>query len=243
MTDFSHFLAAQTNPTAGFDTALTELRAGQKTGHWIWYVFPQLAGLGRSEVAERFAIADFDDARAYARDPTLGPRLLQAFKLVREQLVAQVPLMTLMGSDIDARKLVSSATLFLKTGEALAHEPAMRAYGIDLAHTCEAVLDLAQKANIWRCGHTLQTLSLCGACGLVYAPDPPTGSSIAPTSYGRCQTCQEQLIEMASLFPLVYADRDRMGLPEYIDQVRTYIDGELVTWPEWVARHEAGGQG
>lgn len=165
---------------------------------------------------------------------------------VRKALCGVEPsfeLIVLTPDEVDARKLVSSATLFLKTGEALAHEPEMRAYGIDLARTCEAVLDLAQKADIWRCGHTLQTLSLCGACGLVYAPDPPTGSSIAPTSYGRCPTCQEQLIEMASLFPLVYADRDRMGLPEYIDQVRTYIDGELVTWPEWVARHEAGGHG
>lgn len=241
MTDFSHFLEAQANPTAGFDAVMAELHAGQKTGHWVWYVFPQLAGLGRSEVAERFAIDDFDEARAYARHPVLGPRLLLAFKLVREQLDAQVPLTTLLGSDVDARKLVSSATLFLMTGEALAHEPEMRAYGIDLARTCEAVLALAQKANLGRCGHTLQTLSLCGACGLVYAPDPPTGSSIAPMSYGRCQTCQEQLIEMASLFPLVYTHRDLLGLPEYIDQVKTYIDGELVTWPQWVARHEAGG--
>jgi uncharacterized protein (DUF1810 family) len=58
-----------------YDAALAELRAGKKTGHWMWFVFPQVAGLGRSSVSQRFAISSLDEVRAYLEDPVLGPRL------------------------------------------------------------------------------------------------------------------------------------------------------------------------
>ena len=59
-----------------------ELRAGQKRGHWMWFVFPQIAGLGRSETARRFAIASLDEARAYVAHEILGPRLRECAALV-----------------------------------------------------------------------------------------------------------------------------------------------------------------
>ena len=59
------------------DTALAELRRGRKQSHWMWFVFPQLAGLGRSGMAERYAIRSLDEAKAYLADPVLGTRLVE----------------------------------------------------------------------------------------------------------------------------------------------------------------------
>ena len=65
-----------------FDQACAELRAGAKRGHWMWFVFPQIAGLGHSETARRFAISCRDEAEAYLKHPILGPRLRECAKLV-----------------------------------------------------------------------------------------------------------------------------------------------------------------
>lgn len=65
-----------------FDEACEELRAGAKRSHWMWFVFPQLAGLGRSEMARHYAIASLEEARAYLAHPLLGPRLLECSALV-----------------------------------------------------------------------------------------------------------------------------------------------------------------
>ena len=73
--DLDRFLAAQ---EPAFERALEELRAGRKRTHWIWYVFPQIAGLGSSPTAQRFAIRSLEEAGAYARHPVLGPRLREA---------------------------------------------------------------------------------------------------------------------------------------------------------------------
>ena len=64
------------------DAVLRELAAGRKTSHWMWFVFPQIAGLGRSEMARRYAIISRDEAVAYLADPVLGPRLVQCTALV-----------------------------------------------------------------------------------------------------------------------------------------------------------------
>lgn len=108
------FLSAQSSPWAGHAAALAELRTGHKTGHWIWYVFPQLVGLGRSEVAERFSIKGIDEARNYLAHPVLGERLQQAVEVVLGQLLPPVSTtpQVLMGGRLDACKLVSSLTLF-----------------------------------------------------------------------------------------------------------------------------------
>ena len=63
------FKAAQNSPHAGFQAALEEIRSGAKTGHWIWYVFPQLAGLGTSALSQTFAIEGREEAREFLRDP------------------------------------------------------------------------------------------------------------------------------------------------------------------------------
>lgn len=77
--DLLRFLDAQART---YDTARAELVAGRKESHWMWFVFPQVAGLGRSAMAERFAIEDLDQARRYLADPTLGERLRDCVKLM-----------------------------------------------------------------------------------------------------------------------------------------------------------------
>jgi uncharacterized protein (DUF1810 family) len=91
------------------DHALAELRAGRKRGHWMWFVFPQIAGLGRSDMARRYAIRDAAEARAYLGDPVLRDRLGRAAAalMAHEGLSAE----DILGG-VDAMKLRSSMTLF-----------------------------------------------------------------------------------------------------------------------------------
>lgn len=65
-----------------YQTVLAELRAGRKASHWIWFIFPQIAGLGHSGMAQKFAIASLDEAKAYLQHPVLGPRLRECTQLV-----------------------------------------------------------------------------------------------------------------------------------------------------------------
>ncbi|MBO9536691.1 DUF1810 domain-containing protein [Herbaspirillum sp.] len=65
-----------------FEHVIAELLAGEKRSHWMWFIFPQLAGLGRSETARHYAIRSLDEARAYLRHPILGPRLIECTQLV-----------------------------------------------------------------------------------------------------------------------------------------------------------------
>ena len=76
---FSRFVTAQ---AGAFDDACRELRSGRKTGHWIWYVFPQMKGLGVSPTSEFYGIGSLDEAKAYLKHPVLGSRLLDATQLV-----------------------------------------------------------------------------------------------------------------------------------------------------------------
>ena len=93
-----------------FETALSELRGGRKQSHWMWFVFPQLAGLGRSEPALYYGIASIDEARAYLHHPILGGRLRQSVEALipwaETRSAAEV-----LGA-VDAMKLRSSLTLF-----------------------------------------------------------------------------------------------------------------------------------
>ncbi len=73
------FLTAQA-PT--YNTVLTELRAGRKSSHWIWFIFPQIAGLGHSAMAQQFAIGSLDEAKTYLQHPLLGQRLRECIQLV-----------------------------------------------------------------------------------------------------------------------------------------------------------------
>jgi uncharacterized protein (DUF1810 family) len=99
------FVTAQ---AATYDRALAELRRGRKTSHWMWFVFPQLAGLGHSDTARFYAVRDADEARAYLAHPVLGPRLIEATETV---VAAPGDADAILGG-IDALKLRSSLTLF-----------------------------------------------------------------------------------------------------------------------------------
>ena len=105
--DLGRFVDAQSKDYA---RALSELRAGRKTTHWMWYVLPQMRGLGASSMAARYGIGSLDEARAYLAHPVLGPRLIEcaaAMNGVRGGSAAEV-----LGA-IDAAKFRSCLTLFL----------------------------------------------------------------------------------------------------------------------------------
>ena len=92
-----------------YDTALAEIRAGAKRTHWMWFVFPQLGGLGHSPTAHYYGIASLSEARAYLDHPVLGPRYLECVNAL-QQLEGSDPV-SVFGS-VDAMKLRSSLTLF-----------------------------------------------------------------------------------------------------------------------------------
>jgi len=122
--DLSRFLSAQNSgsPTI-FERALAELKAGRKRSHWIWFVFPQLQGLGRSAMAQRYGIHGLAEAQAYLEEPLLRQRLEEVVKVIGEQL--ELPGQTLehlMGSGLDAAKTISCLTLFEAAGLSSANE-------------------------------------------------------------------------------------------------------------------------
>ena len=109
--NLQRFVEAQ-DDAAIYARALGELRDGRKQSHWIWFVFPQIAGLGSSPISQAYAIHSLDEARAFLAHPTLGPRLHESC----EALLANDPSLTadqILGG-IDAIKLRSSMTLFAR---------------------------------------------------------------------------------------------------------------------------------
>ncbi len=108
------FVAAQ-DAGGTYDRAVAELRAGRKVSHWMWFVFPQIAGLGRSATAQEFAISSLGEARAYLRHPVLGPRLAESARVLTG--VSGRSADQIFGG-LDAQKLRSSMTLFLRAAAA-----------------------------------------------------------------------------------------------------------------------------
>jgi uncharacterized protein (DUF1810 family) len=108
--DLQRFVTAQ--DTGGiYQRAVGELRAGRKTSHWMWFVFPQIAGLGYSPTARTYAITSLEEARAYLAHPVLGPRLAECAGILaglRGRTAEQI------FSGVDAMKLCSSMTLFAR---------------------------------------------------------------------------------------------------------------------------------
>lgn len=92
-----------------YDTALAEIRKGRKTSHWMWFVFPQIAGLGHSAMSQRFAIRSLVEARAYLAHPVLGRRLRECVGALQD--LSDTTAERVFGS-VDAAKLRSSLTLF-----------------------------------------------------------------------------------------------------------------------------------
>jgi uncharacterized protein (DUF1810 family) len=115
--DLQRFVAAQ-DAGGTYDRVLDELRRGRKTSHWMWFVFPQVAGLGQSQMSRTYAIASLDEARAYLKHPVLGPRLRTCATLVADAPARDAA--EIFGG-IDTQKLLSSMTLFRRADPA---EPA-----------------------------------------------------------------------------------------------------------------------
>jgi len=119
--DLDRFVFAQADL---YSQALAELRAGRKQSHWMWFVFPQIAGLGRSPTAMFYAIASAAEARAYLAHPLLGARLVECIQAI---LAHRHRSAEAIFSPVDAMKLRSSMTLF----EAVAGDPAPFAAVLD----------------------------------------------------------------------------------------------------------------
>lgn len=100
------FVEAQ---TLSYKTALAEIRRGAKRSHWMWYVFPQFAGLGRSSTAQHFSVRSLEEARSYLDHAVLGPRYLECVAALQDLATSNAEAVF---GEIDATKLRSSLTLF-----------------------------------------------------------------------------------------------------------------------------------
>ncbi len=109
--NLERFVSAQ---AAVFPQVVAELRAGEKRSHWIWFIFPQMKGLGHSPQSEYYGIGSLEEAAAYLRHPVLGPRLVQCTRLVNQ--VEKRPIYQFLGSPDDL-KFRSSMTLFSRAAE------------------------------------------------------------------------------------------------------------------------------
>lgn len=105
-TSLDRFVEAQ---ALAYPTALAEIRRGAKRSHWMWFIFPQIAGLGQSPTARHFAIRSLDKARAYLDNPVLGIRYVECVEALQDLTVSD-PIAVF--GEIDAMKLRSSLTLF-----------------------------------------------------------------------------------------------------------------------------------
>jgi uncharacterized protein (DUF1810 family) len=152
--DLQRFKDAQEQRGSGFEAALSEIQSGGKRGHWIWYVFPQLAGLGHSAAAREFGIDGVAGAEAYLRDPVLRGRLLTIAIAVEEQLRHRISLETLMNSSIDVLKLVSSLTLFANVARRLHAGEGATDYA-SLAQVADSILAKADAQGYPPCKFTL----------------------------------------------------------------------------------------
>jgi uncharacterized protein (DUF1810 family) len=149
------FRQAQSGQWSGYETALAEMRAGRKSSHWIWYIFPQIAGLGRSSTAREYALRDFDEACDYLRDPLLRSHYEEIAGAAAEHLARGAPIEELMGSSTDAHKLVSSLTLFRAAAEHLAQGDGGADY-TRLMQCCDSILERATAQGYPACAFTLE---------------------------------------------------------------------------------------
>ena len=120
--DLDRFVRAQ---AADYDRALSELRDGEKRSHWMWYIFPQIEGLGNSPMSLRYSIKSAAEARAYLGHPLLGPRLRECTAVVHSIVGRSV--LQIVGSP-DALKLRSCATLFASVSDEAVFEQLLRKY-------------------------------------------------------------------------------------------------------------------
>jgi len=148
----ARFHEAQDGRWSGYATALAEMRAGRKSSHWIWYIFPQLDGLGRSSTAQHYALRDLEEACEYLGDSVLRQRYEEIATAVAEQVSRGAPIEHLMGGSTDAYKLVSSLTLFRATANRLGSDYA------NLAECCDTILKQAAAQGYPPCAFTLEQI-------------------------------------------------------------------------------------
>jgi uncharacterized protein (DUF1810 family) len=159
MPDLQRFKDAQNDGRSGIAVALAENNAGQKRGHWIWYVFPQLVGLGRSDMSQAFGIDGVPEAVEYVRDDILRARLRSiASTLAAQRRTAPTRLSTVMASHLDAAKVMSSMTLFGAIASRLHAEGACADCG-DIARYAEEILRWGEQEGLRRCEYTQSVLS------------------------------------------------------------------------------------
>src|SRR6478735_4589440 len=157
-TGLERFRAAQADARHGYLAALAELRTTGKRSHWIWYIFPQLAGLGQSPEARRYGLAAAAEARAYLEDFELRARLLECTTAVAERLEQGWSLLQIMGSPIDALKLVSSLTLFERVSDQLLRTNSEAEY-LAVREAAERVLTAASSQGYPRCSFTTRAVA------------------------------------------------------------------------------------
>jgi uncharacterized protein (DUF1810 family) len=159
MPGLERFKQAQDQLDSGFEAALAEIQSGRKQGHWIWYVFPQLSGLGASRSSQIYGISNLAEAVEYLRDPVLRSRLLTMTSAVAARVKTgdRFALGTLMGSSVDVRKLVSSLTLFGNVARKLHAAEGLE--GLEsLARVAEEVLAVAAAQGYPPCPYTIAHL-------------------------------------------------------------------------------------
>jgi uncharacterized protein (DUF1810 family) len=136
--DLERFVAAQ-NAGGTYDRAVEELRRGRKTSHWMWFVFPQIAGLGQSATSRFFAISSLEEAQAYLRHAVLGPRLKECAAIVA---ATQARTAEQIFGSIDTQKLHSSMTLFRRAA------PGEPLFGQVLERYFDGLADAATEARV-----------------------------------------------------------------------------------------------
>ncbi|KAH9255109.1 hypothetical protein BASA81_006868 [Batrachochytrium salamandrivorans] len=136
-----------------FKQALRELRCGEKESHWMWFVFPQLSGMGSSLMALKYGLADVAEAEAFlAKAETRNQLLLGLKALLRHRYKAKPRLNDILQSAVDTKKLVSCVTLFVRVAEAGGDR--------EVRELCQSVLEWAEEQGWAACQFTSQHLSL-----------------------------------------------------------------------------------
>jgi uncharacterized protein (DUF1810 family) len=153
----TRFHQAQSSSYGGYSPALAEIRRGHKSSHWIWYIFPQIDGLGRSSTAREYALRDLEEACEYLRDPVLRARYEEISGAVADQLANGVEGETLMGGSTDALKLASSLTLFRAAALHLAKNDASF---VNLARRCDSILEQLAAQGYPPCRFTLDRIEM-----------------------------------------------------------------------------------
>jgi uncharacterized protein (DUF1810 family) len=153
------FKDAQDQAVSGFESALAEIRAGGKRSHWIWYVFPQLSGMGSSAASRTYGLDGVGEAEEYLQDPLLRSRLLAITSVAARQIdEGGLTLLRLMGSSIDATKLVSSMTLFEHVAQRLHDVEGLDEYA-SRAAAAKTILERATAEGFPPCQFTLNVLA------------------------------------------------------------------------------------